>query len=35
MVDGHVTWVPNSVNPQIYFNAFTRAGGDQVPGSDF
>jgi prepilin-type N-terminal cleavage/methylation domain-containing protein len=35
MVDGHVTWVSNSVNPTIYYYAFTRAGGDPVPGSDF
>jgi prepilin-type N-terminal cleavage/methylation domain-containing protein len=34
MVDGHVTWVPNSVNPTVYFNAFTRAGGE-VSGADF
>jgi prepilin-type N-terminal cleavage/methylation domain-containing protein len=34
MVDGHVTWVPNSVNPAVYLAAFTRDGGE-VPGNDF
>ncbi len=34
MVDGRVTWVPNSVNPTVYLYAFTRNGGE-VPGSDF
>src|SRR5262249_41545044 len=34
MVDGHVTWVPNSVSPAVYLAAYTRAGGE-VPGSDF
>jgi prepilin-type N-terminal cleavage/methylation domain-containing protein len=34
MVDGHVTWVSNSVNPAVYLAAFTRDGGE-VPGSDF
>ncbi len=33
-VDGHVTWVSNSVNTASYYTAFTRAGGE-VPGSDF
>jgi prepilin-type N-terminal cleavage/methylation domain-containing protein len=30
-VDGHVSWVANSVNPTAYLAAFTRAGGE-VPG---
>jgi prepilin-type N-terminal cleavage/methylation domain-containing protein/prepilin-type processing-associated H-X9-DG protein len=34
MADGHVTWVPNAVNPTVYLAAFTRAGGE-VPGADF
>ena len=34
MCDGHVTWVPNSVNPTTYLGAFTRAGGE-LPPSDF
>jgi prepilin-type N-terminal cleavage/methylation domain-containing protein len=34
MVDGHVTWVSNSVNPAVYLAAFTRAG-NEVGGSDF
>jgi prepilin-type N-terminal cleavage/methylation domain-containing protein len=34
MVDGHVTWVSNSVTPAVYLAAFTRAGGE-VPGSEF
>jgi prepilin-type N-terminal cleavage/methylation domain-containing protein len=34
MADGHVTWVPNSVNPAVYVAAFTRAGGE-VGSSDF
>jgi prepilin-type N-terminal cleavage/methylation domain-containing protein len=28
MVDGHVVWVSNSVNTTIYYNCFTRAGGE-------
>ena len=34
MVDGHVTWVNNSVTPAVYLAAFTRAG-QEVPGNDF
>ena len=34
MADGHVTWVPNNVNPVTYLAAYTRNGGE-VPGSDF
>jgi prepilin-type N-terminal cleavage/methylation domain-containing protein len=34
MVDGRVTWVPDTVNPTVYLAAFTRAGGE-IPGSDF
>jgi prepilin-type processing-associated H-X9-DG protein len=26
MADGHVTWVPDGVNPTIYVAAFTKAG---------
>jgi prepilin-type N-terminal cleavage/methylation domain-containing protein len=33
-VDGHVTFVTNSVNTTSYYSAFTRAGGE-VAGSDF
>jgi prepilin-type processing-associated H-X9-DG protein len=28
MADGHVVWVPNSVNTVVYYNAFTRAGNE-------
>src|SRR5262249_29531330 len=28
MADGHVLWVSNSVNTLVYYNAFTRAGGE-------
>jgi prepilin-type processing-associated H-X9-DG protein len=35
MVDGHVTWVPDSVNPAVYLAAYTRAGGDVLPGEAF
>jgi hypothetical protein len=34
MVDGRVTWVPNSVTPAVYVAAFTRNGGE-VGGSEF
>jgi prepilin-type N-terminal cleavage/methylation domain-containing protein len=34
MADGHVTWVPNSVDPVVYLAAYTRANGE-VSGSDF
>ena len=34
MVDGHVTFVSNSVSPAVYLAAFTRNGGE-VPGNDF
>jgi prepilin-type N-terminal cleavage/methylation domain-containing protein len=34
MCDGHVVWVPNSVNPAAYLGAFTRAGGE-IGASDF
>jgi prepilin-type N-terminal cleavage/methylation domain-containing protein len=34
MVDGHVTWVSNSVSPAVWVAAFTRSGGE-VPGNDF
>jgi prepilin-type N-terminal cleavage/methylation domain-containing protein len=34
MADGHVVWVPNSVNTRVYFSAFTRAGGE-VTQPDF
>jgi prepilin-type N-terminal cleavage/methylation domain-containing protein len=34
MVDGHVTWVSNSVTPAVYLAAFTRAGNEPA-GSDF
>jgi prepilin-type N-terminal cleavage/methylation domain-containing protein len=30
MVDGHVTWVNNSVNPTAYVAGFTRSGGEAV-----
>src|SRR5262249_9850203 len=28
MVDGHVTWVPDSVTPAVYLATYTRAGGE-------
>jgi prepilin-type N-terminal cleavage/methylation domain-containing protein/prepilin-type processing-associated H-X9-DG protein len=31
MVDGHVTWVSNTVTPAVYLAAFTRAGGELPP----
>jgi prepilin-type N-terminal cleavage/methylation domain-containing protein len=34
LVDGHVTWVPNSVDPVVYLAAFTR-NGNEVPNIDF
>jgi hypothetical protein len=34
MVDGHVVWVPDSVNATVYLGAFTRNGGE-VGVSDF
>jgi prepilin-type N-terminal cleavage/methylation domain-containing protein len=34
MCDGHVVWVPNSVNPAVYLGAFTRSGGE-IGVSDF
>jgi prepilin-type N-terminal cleavage/methylation domain-containing protein len=34
MADGHVVWVPNSVNTVIYFALFSRAGGE-VASADF
>jgi prepilin-type N-terminal cleavage/methylation domain-containing protein len=30
MCDGHVVWVPNSVNPAVYVAAFSRAGEETV-----
>jgi prepilin-type N-terminal cleavage/methylation domain-containing protein len=30
MADGHVVWVPNSVDPVVYLAAFTRNGGEAV-----
>jgi prepilin-type N-terminal cleavage/methylation domain-containing protein/prepilin-type processing-associated H-X9-DG protein len=32
--DGHVAWVPNSVNTTVWYNSFTRNGGE-VTQSDF
>jgi prepilin-type N-terminal cleavage/methylation domain-containing protein/prepilin-type processing-associated H-X9-DG protein len=34
MVDGHVTWVSDSVDPATYLAAFTRNGGE-IPGTGF
>jgi prepilin-type N-terminal cleavage/methylation domain-containing protein/prepilin-type processing-associated H-X9-DG protein len=34
MVDGHVTWVPNTISLAPYLGAFTRAGGE-LPPTDF
>jgi prepilin-type N-terminal cleavage/methylation domain-containing protein len=34
LADGHVAWVPNSVDPVIYFALFSRAGGE-VANPDF
>jgi prepilin-type N-terminal cleavage/methylation domain-containing protein len=28
MADGHIVWVSNSVNTTVYYNCFTRAGGE-------
>jgi len=28
MADGHVVWVPNNVDTRVYFNCFTRDGGE-------
>jgi prepilin-type N-terminal cleavage/methylation domain-containing protein len=28
LVDGHVIWVPNSINPTVYLAVYTRAGGE-------
>jgi prepilin-type N-terminal cleavage/methylation domain-containing protein len=33
MVDGHVTWVANDVEPTPWYHAFTRAGGDGPEGN--
>jgi len=35
LVDGHVTWVRNSVTPAVYLAAYTRAGGEVATGNDF
>jgi prepilin-type N-terminal cleavage/methylation domain-containing protein len=35
LCDGHVTWIPNSVNPWVYFTTFTRNGGEVVVNNDF
>jgi prepilin-type N-terminal cleavage/methylation domain-containing protein len=35
MVDGHVTWVDNSVDPMVYLAAFTRNGGEVPSANDF
>jgi prepilin-type N-terminal cleavage/methylation domain-containing protein len=32
MADGRVTWVPNSVTPEVYLFAYTRAGGEIFTG---
>jgi len=34
LADGHVTWVPNSVNTTVYYQIFTRSGGE-VASPDF
>jgi prepilin-type N-terminal cleavage/methylation domain-containing protein len=34
-VDGHVVFVPNGVNPTIYFEMFTRAGGEVASEAQF
>src|SRR5262249_28580513 len=28
MADGHVVWVPNNVDTLVYYNCFTRNGGE-------
>ena len=33
MVDGHVTWVKDTVTPSVYVAIFTRQGGDGPSGS--
>jgi prepilin-type N-terminal cleavage/methylation domain-containing protein len=30
MADGHVVWVPNAVDTTVYFDCFTRGGGEAV-----
>ena len=30
MADGHVVWIPNSINTLVYYNAFTRSGGEST-----
>jgi prepilin-type N-terminal cleavage/methylation domain-containing protein/prepilin-type processing-associated H-X9-DG protein len=32
MVDGHVAWIPNSIDFRVYLALFTRAGGEVIPG---
>jgi hypothetical protein len=31
MVDGHVIWMPNSIDFTVYQALFTRSGGEVVP----
>ena len=31
MVDGHVAWIPNSIDYTVYRALFTRAGGEVIP----
>jgi prepilin-type N-terminal cleavage/methylation domain-containing protein/prepilin-type processing-associated H-X9-DG protein len=33
--DGHVGWVSNGVNTTVWFNCFTRNGGEPTPPADF
>lgn len=28
LADGHVVWIPNNLNTTVYYNAFTRLGGE-------
>jgi hypothetical protein len=32
MVDGHVIWIPNSIDFSVYQALFTRSGGEVIPG---
>jgi hypothetical protein len=32
LVDGHVVWIPNSIDFAVYQALFTRAGGEVIPG---
>jgi type II secretory pathway pseudopilin PulG len=33
--DGHVAWISNSVNTTVWYNCFTRNGGESTQGAEF